>query len=191
MNCAQCEGKECRSGKDCAGLAEELLSKYGETEVKLVHDAAAAIEKQFYMKLPRAGEVVEYVKTLGIKRIGIAFCIGLSEEARVAHEVFSRHCEVHSVCCKVCGIAKSRLAQPQMREGRRESICNPIGQAELLNRAQTQLNLTIGLCIGHDILFNRHSRADVSALVVKDRVLAHNPAGAFYSGYHRKLLLGR
>jgi len=45
----------------------------------------------------------------------------------------------------------------------------------------------VGLCVGHDMLFTRHSRAPVTTLVVKDRVLAHNPAGALYSGYYRGL----
>lgn len=30
----------------------------------------------------------------------------------------------------------------------------------------------------------KHSQAPVTTLVVKDRVLAHNPAGALYSAYY-------
>ena len=41
MNCAECDDKECSRGKDCAGLAGEILPGYGEPETKLVHDAAA------------------------------------------------------------------------------------------------------------------------------------------------------
>jgi uncharacterized metal-binding protein len=184
MKCARCETRECVSGKDCTGLAAEMLRKYDDAAVR----TAAALEKNFYMKIPRIAELIEYIKALGITRVGIAFCIGLAEEARVAEEILSRHCEVESVCCKVCGIPKSDLGQPQLREGR-ESICNPVGQADVLNRARTELNIMMGLCVGHDVLFIRHSAADVSPLVVKDRLLAHNPAGALYSRYHRNRLL--
>jgi uncharacterized metal-binding protein len=189
MNCAECDNKECYQGKDCTGLAGELLPRYGEKETRLVHDLAAEIEKNFYMKITRIAELIEYIKARKIKRLGIAFCIGLSEEARTAAKIFSRHCKVHSVCCKVCGIPKSKLGQPHLREGGHESICNPVGQAEVLNRADTELNLMLGLCVGHDILFIRHSKADVSPLVVKDRVLAHNPVGALYSRYYKNRLM--
>jgi uncharacterized metal-binding protein len=36
----------------------------------------------------------------------------------------------------------------------------------------------MGLCVGHDSLFIRHSQGLVTTLVTKDRVLAHNPVGA-------------
>jgi uncharacterized metal-binding protein len=48
----------------------------------------------------------------------------------------------------------------------------------------------VGLCVGHDSLFFRHSEAPVTVLVAKDRVLAHNPAAGLYlsSSYYRRLL---
>ena len=49
------------------------------------------------------------------------------------------------------------------------------------------LNIAIGLCVGHDALFSRYSEAPVTTLVVKDRVLGHNPAAALYSNYYRRL----
>ena len=69
-------------------------------------------------------------------------------------------------------------------------MCNPIMQAELLNAWDTDLNIVMGLCVGHDSLFYKYSDALVTTLVAKDRVLAHNPAGALYqaNGYYRKLL---
>ncbi len=67
-------------------------------------------------------------------------------------------------------------------------MCNPIGQALVLNKEKTDLNIILGLCIGHDILFTQHSAAPVTTLAVKDRVLAHNPLGALYSGYYLKKL---
>ena len=44
----------------------------------------------------------------------------------------------------------------------------------------TDFNIVIGLCVGHDTLFLRHSAAPTTVMVVKDRVLGHNPAAALY-----------
>jgi uncharacterized metal-binding protein len=46
----------------------------------------------------------------------------------------------------------------------------------------------IGLCVGHDMLFTSNSKAPVTTLIVKDRMLGHNPIIALYSGYHRAIL---
>ena len=53
-------------------------------------------------------------------------------------------------------------------------------QAKLLNDQKTEFNVIVGLCVGHDSLFTKYSDALVTTLVAKDRVLAHNPAGALY-----------
>jgi len=57
-------------------------------------------------------------------------------------------------------------------------MCNPISQAQLLNDAGCQFNVVLGLCIGHDSMFFKHSEGLATTLVAKDRVLAHNPIGA-------------
>ena len=69
-------------------------------------------------------------------------------------------------------------------------MCNPIEQAAFLNKAQTELNILFGLCVGHDSLFIKYSNAPITVFAVKDRVLAHNPLGAIYlsdSYYKNKL----
>ena len=58
--------------------------------------------------------------------------------------------------------------------------CNPIAQAELLNRVETQFNICLGLCVGHDSLFYRYSQAPVTTLVAKDRATGNNPVAAIY-----------
>jgi uncharacterized metal-binding protein len=71
-----------------------------------------------------------------------------------------------------------------------EAMCNPLLQAELLNQAGTDFNVIIGLCVGHDTLFIKQSKAPVTYLIVKDRILGHNPAAALYTSnfYYKKLL---
>lgn len=36
-------------------------------------------------------------------------------------------------------------------------MCNPIMQAKLLNKAKTNLNVVVGLCVGHDSLFYKYA----------------------------------
>ena len=65
-----------------------------------------------------------------------------------------------------------------------EAGCNPVVQAAVLNSEELDLHIIVGLCIGHDIQFNMHSRAPTTTLIVKDRVTGHNPVISLYSGYH-------
>ena len=113
-----------------------------------------------------------------------AICIGLENEARIIHKILAKDFEVHSVCCKVLGFNKDDFGLEKLHGEGFEAACNPIGQAMVLNKEKTQLNIILGLCIGHDILFTEHSKAPVTTLAVKDRVLAHNPLGAIYSNYY-------
>ena len=55
------------------------------------------------------------------------------------------------------------------------AMCNPIAQAELMNEANTELNVMLGLCVGHDTLFIRHSKAPVTIIAAKDHVYNNAP----------------
>ena len=184
--CARCENKKCRNGKDCFSKDNNHKQLYQDDQIAELHRAASAIEASYYGKETRLGEIVLFAKQLQYKRIGLAFCIGLSEEAKIIEEIFSTHFEVASVCCKVCGIDKKDFDLAQILSKNKEVMCNPTGQAQLLNEAETQLNVICGLCVGHDAIFAKVSNAPVTTLIAKDRVLAHNPAGAIYSRYIRK-----
>jgi hypothetical protein len=72
----------------------------------------------------------------------------------------------------------SKTMRRKIRPGGHESLCNSVGQAELLNRAGCQLNVVLGLCVGHDSQFFKFSEGLATTLIAKDRVLAHNPIGA-------------
>ena len=187
MKCASCNLKECRTGKDCTGITESL--EYTDEEFGIMK-SASEIEARYYMKKTRLEELILFGKEMGYKRIGLAFCVGLSDEARVIAKILEKNFDVFSVCCKVCGIPKEDFNLVKMKPDGFEATCNPKAQAILLNDKQTQLNIIVGLCMGHDIIFTRNSDAPVTTLIVKDRVLAHNPAGAIYSRYYRKQIFG-
>ncbi len=195
MNCANCKEKACSKGKDCTDIAADAKAAYKGEALKLLK-VASSIESRYYMKKTRLEEMILYAKGLGYKTLGIAFCIGLQREAEVISAVLSQHFTVSSVCCKVCCIDKSYFELERLHklngdngaDTEVEAMCNPIAQAKQLNKEETDLNIILGLCIGHDILFTQYSDAPVTTLAVKDRVLAHNPLGAIYSGYHLKRL---
>ena len=184
--CGRCESKECRNGKDCFSQADNHKRLYQNSQIAELHKAASAIEGHYYGKETRLGEIILFAKELRCQKLGLAFCIGLSDEAKIVEEILSKHFKVISVCCKVCGIDKKKMGLKNIKPERFEATCNPIGQATILNNKSTDLNIIVGLCMGHDILFSKHSKAPVTTLVVKDRVLAHSPLGAIYSRYYRK-----
>ena len=70
------------------------------------------------------------------------------------------------------------------------NMCNPILQARHLNRLGTELNIVVGLCVGHDSMFYKYSEALTTTLVAKDRVTGHSPAAPLYQldGYYKRLL---
>jgi len=59
-------------------------------------------------------------------------------------------------------------------------ICNPVAQAELLNRQGVQLVLLLGQCVGHDSATMAHVEAPAVCIAAKDRVLAHNTVASLY-----------
>ena len=85
---------------------------------------------------------------------------------------------------------KTEVGIPKTCENTGVNMCNPILQAKMLNAEHTDLNIVMGLCVGHDSMFYKYSKQMVTTLVAKDRVLAHNPCGAIYcaEGYYKKRL---
>ena len=188
--CAFCRNKECVGGKDCLDIADRHRVLYEVEGIARLHRAASAIEARHYCKEPRIREVMLFARELGYRKLGLAFCVGLAAEAEIIARILEREFEVISICCKICGIDKRALGLEQIDPGKeRETMCNPAGQATLLNAEGTELNILCGLCIGHDAIFSMTSHAPVTTLIAKDRVLAHNPAGAIYSQYLRRTML--
>jgi len=189
MKCAICNEKECEGGKDCTGIRTEILGKYKGENYRIFR-VAGEIEARHYMKKTRLEEIILFGKQMGYRCVGLAFCIGFEKEATLVHKILEKHFTVVSVCCKVCGIGKSKFGLRQLRKKGFEASCNPIGQAKILNKSKTELNIIMGLCVGHDSLFIKHSRSPVTVFAVKDRVLAHNPLGAIYSNYYLEKVFG-
>lgn len=143
--------------------------------------------REINMQLTRIEEVLMFCKMMGYEKIGIAHCIGCIGEAKMLSDFMgSRGLETYQICCKVGGIEKEELGieeQDKVRMLTHETICNNIAQALIFNEIGTDLNLIVGLCVGHDIAFTQYSDAPVTTIIVKDRRTGHNPAAALYQAY--------
>jgi uncharacterized metal-binding protein len=175
-------------------VLKKAREQYNNPETRKLAQAAARVEATGYCKWSRVEETMEFARQIGVQKVGIAFCVGLRREAAILVRIFQENgFEVASVMCKCGSIPKEEIGlkdEEKIRPGQYESVCNPLGQAEVLNSEETGLNVIVGLCVGHDSLFIRQSKAPVTCLVTKDRVLAHNPVGALYTSqsyYNKKL----
>ena len=132
----------------------------------------------------RIVEICEFAQRMGYKRLGIAFCAGLVNEAAVVEKIFKKNgFEVISVLCKAGRTPKEQIGltdEDKIYQGQHESMCNPVYQAKLLNHEKTDFNVLLGLCVGHDSLFFKFAEAPTTVLAVKDRVTGHNPLAAVY-----------
>jgi uncharacterized metal-binding protein len=143
---------------------------------------------------PRVQEVCEFAQKMDYKRLGIAFCGGLHSEALSLNQILeAQGFEVVSVACKAGGTPKEQIGikeEEKIRIGEFESMCSPIAQAMILNEEKTDFNILLGLCVGHDSLFLKYSKAYCTVLVAKDRVLSHNPCAALYTAetYYARML---
>lgn len=184
MKCHLCEAKGCSRGEPCiTGRGTEL---YDGEDLRLLK-TASDVEALFYCTLNRLEEIMEFARRMEYKTLGIAFCVGFSDEAALLGEILSEEFEVHSACCKVCSMTKDEIGAAR-RPWVGAVSCNPAEQARLLDEAGSRFSIVLGLCVGHDSIFYRHSKAPVTTFVVKDRVLGHNPAAVLYSRYLRKNL---
>ena len=184
-------------------IIKQSMAEYDKPEVAEFARQASVQEFECYMDLPegrtprnpRVEEIVQFAKKMGYNKLGIAFCVGLREEARQLTRILeNRGFNIVSVCCKAGAIPKERIGITENQKiegpGSFESMCSPITQAKILNAEGTELNIAVGLCVGHDSLFFKYAHAPTTVLIAKDRVFGHNPAAGLYlsGSYYRKLM---
>jgi len=184
-------------------IIEKAISEYDKPEIREFARQASIQEFECYEHLPdgrrtknpRILELIQFAQKCGYKKLGIAFCVGLANEARMLTDILeNKGFEVVSVRCKVGATPKERIGiKPEEKIGgpdNYESMCNPIIQAEVLNTEKVDLAIILGLCIGHDTLFIKYCRVPMTVIAVKDRVTGHNPLAALYlsNSYYGRLM---
>jgi len=195
--------KHCPANNSAKLIAGTFAAYTGDSEDARLALAAGRVEGLCYEKTPGTGTVtarwtrvedtIALAKIMGWRKIGIATCIGmLAETDELVKILAAQGLEPFSVCCKTGSIDKLCLGlaeKDKVRPGTFEPACNPIAQAMLCDRAGTDMNIIVGLCVGHDMLFTKHSKAPVTTLVCKDRVTGHNPVAVLYGQhfYYKRL----
>ncbi|WXG44663.1 MAG: DUF1847 domain-containing protein [Promethearchaeati archaeon SRVP18_Atabeyarchaeia-1] len=175
---------------------KESLLAYDKHDERRLAVNAGIVEAAGYAEWPRLREIAEFAKLMGYGKLGLAFCVGLKDEAAlVAQFLEGLGFEVCSVNCKFGAISKSDVGVPTEYQGISKTgyaigycACNPVGQALVLEKAGTELNILLGLCVGHDTHFIKCSKAPITILAAKDRVTGHNPLAILYSSYGKNYL---
>lgn len=206
LECSNCTIQACWSDNPAGGpsfcptktrkksLNAALKLYKNDAEIRKMAIAAARTEGRSYMKWTRVEDTIDFAREMGYKKLGIATCIGLIAESRILTKILeTKGFKVLSICCKSGAVPKEEIGlldSEKARPGTFEPICNPVAQAKMLDSEGSELNILVGLCVGHDSLFIKHSKAPVTVLIAKDRITCHNPAAVLHgtSFYYRRLL---
>jgi len=169
-------------------VLEKAKAEYATPSTRDIYMAAGKTTAKGYMKWPRIKEAIEFSKELRVKKVGLASCMSFIIELRQISELFvGAGFEVIGPACMLGRVdpRERGISEEFYAEWGYYLYCNPIAQAEIMNHLGTDLNFIIGLCMGHDILFTKYSKAPVSTLIVKDKVLGNNPSAALSSWFYR------
>lgn len=201
MNCLACKSKSCRSTLSCGAEKFELsssLNLYHEGEnQEIIQKAAHLVDGGHAGTLSRVEELISFSLEMGYEKIGLAYCYGMEDLANEVRELFQNDgIKTIGVSCTVGGFSQDAVNEESELPG---VSCNPLNQAAQLNKEGVDLAVVTGLCMGHDILFNREFKGDSTTLVVKDRPFHHAPVegikaavrklhkkGRIFSAVHRE-----
>lgn len=137
---------------------------YNEKDIELMRITKESLDKS------RIQELIKYAKLYSYKKIGIANCITMQKYSEKLKSILEGYgFEVFNIHCKKSGLQNSDLLGNAIKG----PSCDPASQAEYLNKQQTDININMGLCLGHGIIFNRYSKAPVTTLIVKDFATKH------------------
>lgn len=140
-----------------------MTCSYQEHDREIMKISAAAKNQS------RLRELIDFAKACGFRKLGIANCKGVQPYAeKLAELLTAAGFEVAAVNCKESGLDGAEICETMAG-----ACCDPISQAKFLNENQTDFNINVGLCLGHGLLFQKYSKAQVTTFLVKDFVTGH------------------
>jgi len=180
MDCTKCRTKDCRTTETCLAQkfeADELMKTYHLPDnQKIIQAAADLVDNGRAGTLSRLQEIIEFSKIMNFKRIGLAYCYGMEKDAMLITQIFRESgFRISPVSCTTGGFKQSGVNYNSHIE---KVSCNPLAQSEQLNSEEVDFTVTMGLCLGHDVLFQKNIKSYTTTLLVKDRIYNHNPAEA-------------
>lgn len=188
MNCLNCRTKICQSAVSCGAekfdMTSTMTAYHADENQTVIQAAAGLVDDGRAGTLSRIEEIIEFSKTMGYRKIGLAYCWGMTALAVTVRNILSASgLTTIGVSCTVGGFSQKEVNEESRLPG---ASCNPLNQAAQLNAEGVDLAVVIGLCMGHDILFNREFKGDITTLVVKDRPNNHNPLAGIEHYVHRQ-----
>lgn len=117
----------------------------------------------------RLQELIDFARLSGFKKIGVANCKGVQPYAdKLTERLKEEGFEVFGINCKESGLDGSDICEEMAGP-----CCDPVSQATYLNEQKTDFNINVGLCLGHSLLFQKYSEAEVTTFLVKDFATNH------------------
>lgn len=150
-------------------MSEDYNGKdlYDEEEINVMKKTFKAIISS---KKSRIKEFIELCNELDFKKVGIAHCKSMEKYAEKLESILLiAGFDVSRVDCKI-----GKLGNQEFVEDAKGLSCNPAYQAKFLREAKTDINVNVGLCLGHELMFMKKSDVPVTTLVVKDFSTNHN-----------------
>jgi uncharacterized metal-binding protein len=183
----ECKCTECyvskKEPKKCPGYS---INKdyFGEIKRKYIEDEFVARIAIGHSKLlgrgssrwPRIEHIREFCVQAGINKVGLACCSGFLKEANFVKSYFEqKKIESFIVCCKI-GALKLEDIDVYRNIGYDYYLCNSVAQAQILNDHNVEMNVLLGLCAPHDMLFSWCANAPSTTLFTKEHISDHAPS---------------
>ena len=198
LSCVDCAVTACRYGKNnypafclTKAMSEEdkasVLPLYNDGDINSKYAFwSATVEGTYYGEMARVEETMEFARRVGAVKIGLAYCCELKAEAELYAKILDINgFETYMIDCKAGDFDAGEVLAGQPNG---HKLCNPVLQAQLLNKACVDMNILMGLCAGSDALFVRNAAAMTTIMINKDRLTCNNPAVTLYRPERRKLL---
>jgi uncharacterized metal-binding protein/predicted Fe-Mo cluster-binding NifX family protein len=185
IDCLTCHDRVCLDGEPCRFHEESSAPALTAREEEML-ESGRDVSLEDERILCRLSELIYFCLEMDYRRVGLAYCVELTEATEILAGVLRRFFEVIPVCCKIGGVPFEEAGKGDVLErGSGGAVtCNPTAQAHALEHAACDIVVAVGLCMGVDCVFSRVSTIPVTTLFVKDKSLANNPIGAIYSDYY-------
>ena len=145
------------------------MTEYTTEDIQRMNISALACGKS------RLQELIKFAKLSGYHKLGIANCFFMQKYASKLKDILEQEgFEVYSMSCRDSGLEGETIS----RELKGPS-CDPVSQADYLNECGTEFNINVGQCLGHGLIFQKYSKADVTTIVVKDFETHHRSVENF------------
>ena len=138
---------------------------YTNEDIQLMKVTKESISKS------RLEELIKFAKASGYKKLGIANCLSMQKYTDNLVDILEKDgFKVFARNCKNSGLTYADLFDDDTKG----LVCDPASQAKYLNDKSTDLNINLGLCLGHGLIFEKYSKVFVTTLIVKDFSTKHH-----------------